>query len=91
MSTVTLTPEPCNQSPDALLLAFREAAEIEHRLLWLESWLVDRRPARGTWEWFLHFDRACLRLQKLLQLNSRLAPFENSIRAYLLQLHEGQL
>ncbi len=82
---------PCLPTPqvDALLAHFYEAAAVEHRLLDLEYWLLNNRPAQYTWQWFLRWDRCVLRLRKLIRHNPALAPLAADVRLYLRTVYVG--
>ncbi len=75
---------------ESLLFRFRRAAEIEHRLLWLEEWLARERPEPGTPEFWRRWTVCVMRLLRLISHNRRLAPWQDSIHAYLRALHEGR-
>jgi hypothetical protein len=68
---------------DELLLRFREAATIEHRLLELETRIsTTDHPQRGT---------VCVqRLLKLVSQNSALERFHDEAHEYLRLVREGR-
>jgi hypothetical protein len=66
-----------------LLLQFREAAEIEPRLLTLESWaMAERHPLRSR-EWRRRWNLAVLRMLTLFIRNEQLSEFEADCLNYL--------
>jgi hypothetical protein len=73
-----------------LLFIFREAAEIEHRLLWLEDWLLGERPTQDSLAFTQRWTIAVLRLLQLVRKNPRLEPYHAAIHRHLLALYEGQ-
>lgn len=72
-----------------LLVAFREAAEIEHRLIELERWLAHDRPKRDTLAYWRKWTVCSMRLLKLVSSNPRLTPYHDAAHAYLLAIHEA--
>ncbi len=97
MSTYDTTNAPALQFPDVAITPqrrrdlharFREAAAIEHRLIWLEDFVgnppktEDSAAVRGRWT------VATLRFMQLIRQNPALAPFVDTIRDHLLSIHE---
>lgn len=76
--------------PEDLLLRFREAAEIEHRLLELESWLIKRMPETADAQ-VRHWRIASIRALKLIIRDRRLKPFNPDILAYLRLVFEARV
>jgi len=87
---VKLDAEKAAAISDDLLFKFREAAAIEFRLLSLEDWLTDNRPAPDSVEFWRKWSRANLRLLHLLNRNPALEPFRDICHRYLLAIHEAQ-
>jgi hypothetical protein len=66
-----------------LLLQFREAAEIEPRLLTLESWATAERHPTHSRKWRRRWNLAVLRVLTLFIRNPRLQPYELCCLNYL--------
>ena len=73
-----------------LLLRFREAAALEHRLLWIEDFVASRPKTEDALACRRRWAVATLRFMQLIRANSAIAPFIETIREHLLAVHEGR-
>jgi hypothetical protein len=73
-----------------LLLRFREAAAIEHRLLGLETWLLTEIPANAKDQDY-HWRIATVRALTLIIHNRQLKPYSEDILRYLRGAFESKL
>lgn len=73
-----------------LLLRFREAAAVEHRLLWIEDYVSGKPATEDALSSRRRWTVATLRFMQLIRQNPALSPFVDTIRDHLLALHEGR-